>query len=340
MNEAHRNNNFDFLRLLFASIVVLYHSYDLSFSPVYLWVPRVASATLAVQGFFAMSGFLIVRSYDRSPTLGQYLEKRARRILPAYWAALVFTLILGAIFSKLSLAAFIGSPSTWKYIGASLCFANFLYPSLPGLFEGNPVTSSVNGSLWTIKIEVMFYLIVPLIVWCCRKTGKWQTLSGIYLASVLYSFAAERLHHPRLALQLPGQLCFFMAGAFAYYYFDLINRHRYWMWVVSIASYLAASLSGWILFRAVGVSLGVVCVGFLLPSLGQAAKHGDFSYGTYVFHFPVIQAFIALGVVAQYPRLAMGLIVVCRSIEFFVVESDRGSFFKIHCRRGPAVGWP
>jgi peptidoglycan/LPS O-acetylase OafA/YrhL len=339
MNDAHRNNNFDFLRLLFASVVVLYHYYDLSFNPVYFWVPTVASATLAVQGFFAMSGFLIVRSYDRSPTLGQYLDKRARRILPAYWAALAFTLILGAIFSSLPLRAFVASPSTWKYVGASLCFANFLHPTLPGLFEGNPVMPSVNGSLWTIKIEVMFYLIVPVIVWLCRKTGKWQTLSGIFLASVIYCFVVERLHHPRLALQLPGQLCFFMVGAFAYYYFDLLKKHGNWMWIISITSYLIASLSGWILFRAVGVSLGVVCVGFLLPSLGQAAKHGDFSYGTYVFHFPVIQAFIALGAVARYPRLALGLTVICvAGLSFLSWNLIEAPSLQIHDRRGPTVG--
>jgi peptidoglycan/LPS O-acetylase OafA/YrhL len=90
-NDARRHNNFDLLRLLFASIVLLYHCYDLSFSPEYFWIPRVASADLAVQGFFAMSGFLIVSSYESSSTLRSYLSNRGRRILPAYWAALIFT---------------------------------------------------------------------------------------------------------------------------------------------------------------------------------------------------------------------------------------------------------
>ena len=308
MNDAHRRNNFDLLRLLFASIVVLYHCYDLSFSPSYLWIPRVVSANLAVEGFFAMSGYLIVSSYDHSPTLSAYLSKRGRRILPAYWAALIFTLVLGMTYSTLPLGVFLASSSTWKYVGANLCFANFLHPSLPGLFEGNPVMSSVNGSLWTIKLEVMFYLSVPAIVWLCRRVGKLQILGGLFLGSVVYHDTMQRLHHPTLASQLPGQLCFFMVGALAYYYRDWCKRNWTWMWGISISCYLASVVTDQIAFRAIGVSLGVICFGLLLPALGQFAKYGDFSYGTYVFHFPVIQTFIALGLVESHPELALGLI--------------------------------
>ena len=308
-NDAHRHNNFDLLRLLFASIVVLYHCYDLTFSPAYFWIPRVASADLAVQGFFAMSGFLIVGSYENSSTLSAYLSKRGRRILPAYWAALILTLILGMIFSTLPLSAFLTSISTWKYVGANLCFANFLHPSLPGLFERNPVMSSVNGSLWTIKLEVMFYLSVPGIVWLCRRIGKWQILGGLFLVSVVYQIIMRRFN-PTLANQLPGQLCFFMIGTLAYYYRAWCKRNARWVWIIAISCYLVSVFSSWIAFRAIGVSLGVVCFGLLLLPIGQPAKYGDFSYGTYVYHFPVIQTFIAVGMDKSHPKLALGLILL------------------------------
>jgi peptidoglycan/LPS O-acetylase OafA/YrhL len=308
-NDAHRLNNFDLLRLLFASIVVLYHCYDLSFSPAYLWIPHVASANLAVQGFFAMSGFLIIGSYENSSTLRSYLSKRGRRILPAYWAALIFTLVLGMVFSTLPLRVFLTSASTWKYAVANFCFANFLHPSLPGLFENNPVMSSVNGSLWTIKLEVMFYLAVPVIVWLCRKIGKLQTLGGLFLLSVIY-VTTIRQFHPTLAAQLPGQLCFFMVGALAYYYRDWCKRNAWLAWIIAISCYLVSVFSGWIAFRAVGVSLGVICFALLLPPIGRPAKYGDFSYGTYVFHFPVIQTFIAVGLVKSHPKLTLGLILL------------------------------
>src|ERR1019366_4557767 len=99
----HRTNNFDILRLFFALIVVLAHCSALSLNASLSWMPRLFNSRIAVEGFFAMSGFLIVGSYERSPTFRQYLTKRARRILPAYWAALLFSLVLGAVLTTYTL---------------------------------------------------------------------------------------------------------------------------------------------------------------------------------------------------------------------------------------------
>jgi peptidoglycan/LPS O-acetylase OafA/YrhL len=312
-----QHNNFDLLRLIFASIVVLYHCYELSLNRAYAWVPHVFSSTMAVQGFFAMSGCLIVSSYDRSSSVRSYLEKRARRLLPAYWAALIFTLILGSALSTLPVMDFLSSSETWKYAASNLFLANFLHPSLPGLFQRNPLTAAVNGSLWTIKIEVMFYLLVPLIVWLCRRWGRWQTLLAIYTVSIAYRTILERMNHLTLAAQLPGQLCFFVGGAFVYYYFHWFERNRRAMWAAAIVLYLASLPFDWIGFRAIGVSLGVMCVGFLLPPIGRPAKYGDFSYGIYVIHFPLIQAAIALGIVALHPQWSLALIVTAVALLSF-----------------------
>jgi peptidoglycan/LPS O-acetylase OafA/YrhL len=303
-----RNNNFDLLRMLFASMVVLYHCHDLSLNTSYFWIPYVTSSGLAVEGFFAMSGCLIVGSYDRNPAIGSYLEKRARRLLPAYWAALLFTLILALFMSSLPVFALLRSPSTYKYILANLTFLSFLHPVLPGLFVHNPVLAAVNGALWTIKVEVMFYLLVPAIVACGRRFGHCETLSGIFLLSVGYRVLCSHLHHPLLAVQLPGQLCFFVIGSLTYYYYPWFQRCRHWMWTTALISYLLSVFLGWIAFRAIGVGLGVMCLGLLLPCMRGPTKYGDFSYGTYVFHFPVIQAFISRGIVNAVPNAALGLI--------------------------------
>jgi peptidoglycan/LPS O-acetylase OafA/YrhL len=127
-----RSNNFDILRLAFASMVVLFHCYDLSLESTLNWVPHICSARLAVEGFFAMSGCLIVGSYENSSSLRKYLEKRAKRILPGYWLALLFTLVIGVTFSTLSPSVFLRSPDTWKYTSANLGFLNFIHPNLPG----------------------------------------------------------------------------------------------------------------------------------------------------------------------------------------------------------------
>ena len=305
-----RSNNFDILRLTFASMVVLYHCYDLSGEPALRWVPLVCSAKLAVEGFFVMSGCLIVASYENSSSFIHYIEKRARRILPAYWAALAFTLVIGVIFTSLPRATFLRSVDTWKYVLSSITFLNFIHPTLPGLFTNNPVMDSVNGSLWTIKIEVMFYFFAPLLVYLCRRWGTWQTLAGVFLFSLIYKSTCERLHHDSLALQLPAQLGFFSLGALVYYYYAWFAKHGRVFWVVALASYAAFLFTDWMFFRVIGISLFVMCVGLLFPIRKGQIKAGDFSYGVYVLHFPVVQTFLAVGIFHKYLLFSVGSIAV------------------------------
>jgi peptidoglycan/LPS O-acetylase OafA/YrhL len=126
--------------------------------------------------------------------------------------------------------------------------------------------------------------------------------------SVLFRALCSHLNRPSLSIQLPGQLCFFVVGALVYFYYPLFKKHPIWMWLIAIISYSLSLYLGWIIFRAVGVALGVMCLGLLLPYRPGLTRHGDFSYGTYVFHFPVIQLFVSLGIVSAYPNMALGLI--------------------------------
>jgi peptidoglycan/LPS O-acetylase OafA/YrhL len=305
-----RSNNFDILRLTFASMVVLYHCYDLSGEQVLKWIPLVCSAKLAVEGFFAMSGCLIVGSYESSTSFLNYIEKRGRRILPAYWLALVFTLLIGCIFTSLPTLTFIKSLDTLKYALANITFLNFLHPDLPGLFDHNPVMNSVNGSLWTIKIEVMFYLFVPLLVYLCRRYGRWQTLAGVFLSSLIYKSTCEHFHHASLALQLPAQLGYFTIGALFYYYYPRFSRYGWLVWVSALSGYAAYLLTDWTFFRVTSISLLVLSVGLLFPLRKGRIKSGDLSYGIYVLHFPVIQVFLALGIFHAYPLVSVGIIAI------------------------------
>jgi len=305
-----RLNNFDVLRLLFASMVVLAHCHDLSMEPLLSWVPRIVNSRLAVEGFFAMSGCLIVASYDRSSSLASYLGKRARRIIPAYMVALIVALFLGMTLTTLTLSEFCLSPKTWEYILAHLVLATHLQPTLPGLFSHNPFQSSVNGALWTIKIEVLFYVCVPAIVALCRKLGTLQTLGVLFCASSIYRTVCDHFHWDNLAVQLPGQLSFFVMGALVYYYFPFFKKHGRWMWSAAACGYFAYFATGFVGFRAVGLSLMVMCVAFLMPHFEGPTKYGDFSYGAYVLHCPIIQTLIALGVFHAHPLLAVVLVVV------------------------------
>lgn len=308
VSQMNRANNFDLLRLIFAVVVVLEHCYDLSLQSYLSWIPRVVVISrFAVPGFFAISGYLILDSYYRSSSLSSFFKKRAKRILPAYWCALVFSLVLGTVFTSMRTLEFWKSPETWKYILANITFANFLHPSLPGLFAHN-AAPAVNGALWTVKIEVMFYFLVPVIVALCRRLRPWLVLASIFALSVAYGMACERSGHPLLAKQLPGQMCYFSIGSLVYYYHSWFCKHRAWMWSAAISGYAAYVAAGWVVMGAFSTPLVVLCIGLTIPSFQGPTKYGDFSFGIYGFHFPIIQTLVALGLFQVHPLLAMALV--------------------------------
>jgi|SRR5450756_404284 len=203
-------------------MVVIVHCGDLSQATKLLPITGLVSSRVAVEGFFAISGCLIVASWDRSKTPSGYFRRRGQRILPAYWFALLYTVILGIIVTKLPLAIFLRSPTTWKYVFCNLVFVNFLQSSLPGVFSNN-VFQAMNGALWTIKVEVSFYLLVPLIVWLCRHYGVVWILGSIFVLSSIYRVWMDAKGHESLANQLPGQLAYFAVGAAVYFCFPMVS---------------------------------------------------------------------------------------------------------------------
>jgi peptidoglycan/LPS O-acetylase OafA/YrhL len=304
-----RENNLDFLRLIFAWMVVFVHAFNLSLSAPLAWLPKTFSSDFAVEGFFTLSGCLIVASFDRSRAVAKYFLRRAQRILPAYYLSTILCLGLGIVFTTLPLRGFLESKGLWKFLAANVVFLNMLHPGLPGVFEKNP-SSAMNGALWTIKIEVMFYLFVPLFVWLCRRFGTAPVLTISFAASVFYRVLLERMNHPDLARQLPGQLAFFMVGAAVYYYYPLFQRYKGWMWSMGALAYLLSLATGWFALRAIGVPLLVLCAGFLLPIVRGPTRYGDFSYGVYIIHFPIIQALVASGIFAASPYGAFAIVLV------------------------------
>ena len=311
-------NNFDLLRLLFAGTVCLVHAYELSGFRELAWIASFLSTAVAVKAFFVVSGFLIFMSYERSTSLGSYAGKRIRRIYPAYFAVVMLCALGLALASARPLAEYF-SFAWLKYVLANLVFLNFLQPTLPGVFEANHMPA-VNGALWTLKIEVMFYVSVPVFAVLFRRVPRLPAIVFVYCASVVYwallTAAAERTGsglYNELARQLPGQLSYFMSGALLYYYLPFFVRHK--------TSFLAAALATLAIDRFVPLpsvepfALAVVVVFFgLFPYLGNFGKHGDFSYGAYILHFPIIQLFVQAGWFGDSPVLFLAAVVVAVAV--------------------------
>lgn len=312
--DAHSHNNFNLLRLLFALMVAVYHAIALPGIAGWQQAEGWASlgAELGVQGFFVLSGYLVWASLERSPSLGLYAEKRARRLLPGYVAVVVACAIAAATLVPAVREAPLALAS---YLGWNLTFLNFMAPTLPGVFETNRFTE-INGALWTLKIEVMFYLILPVLAFVLRVAGKlrWVLLALIYVSAELWRALLEQAGAAQggimieLARQLPGQMSFFITGIALCAWRDDIN----WRSLIAPVGILLLGLS--VAFpqgeplRAAGLGIVAVWIAVGWPRLFNAAAFGDLSYGLYIVHFPIIQCVIAAGLFGAAPSIGLAAV--------------------------------
>lgn len=322
---THTENNFNLLRLIFALLVVVYHAVVLPGLPAWQgqegW--STVAAEIGVQGFFVLSGYLVWASFERTRSLGLYAEKRARRLLPAY-----VTVILACVAAALVLvpAARADLASVLRYFGWNLAFLNFMEPNLPSVFMTNRFTE-VNGALWTLKIEVMFYLILPLLALLLRVAGKgrWVVMAAVYIGAEVWRLTLEQAGgvSVEVSRQLPGQMSFFITGIALYAWGDRLNWRMLAplglvLLVVSILVPQAEPV------RAAGLGIVAVWLAVGIPKLFEAARFGDLSYGLYIVHFPIIQVAVTMGLFASSPWLglgaALGASVVAALLLWWLVE--------------------
>ena len=301
-------NNFDVLRFLFAFIVFLVHSYDLSGLEGLSILSSTLSSEVSVKSFFILSGFLIFMSYQNSSSISSYFSKRIRRIYPAYLFVIFASVLLGAIFTTFSVNDY-WSFAILKYFFSNLTFLNFLHPALPGLFFDN-LHPEVNGALWTLKIEVMFYISVPFIVACFKRFGRLCVMAMLFISSVIYSyvlFSIAQSHGGEIFIelqrQLPGQLTFFIVGAASYYYFEVFKKYALYLMPIAVLAFLLKAHLFWIILEPIALGILVIYFATIFPYLGNFGKYGDFSYGIYILHFPILQLLIANHLFADSPVL-------------------------------------
>ena len=300
------NNNFDLLRVLLATTVFLVHTYVLSGSLILRSLADILSSEIAVKSFFVVSGFLIFMSFENSSNISNYFSKRLRRIYPAYFSVIVLCSLMGVFITTLPVADYF-SLSWVKYLFSNLLFLNFVHPDLPGLFTKNPI-NAVNGALWTLKIEVMFYLFVPLIVFNMRKFGYWKILLLLYVISMLYRVVVEAWGlksgstiYLELTRQFPGQLVYFIAGAILYYNLEIFKQYRLLLLALAVVIMFLRQLLPVYWLEPMAIAIIIVYFACVFPWLGDFSKYGDFSYGIYILHFPILQTLIQCGMFKKNP---------------------------------------
>jgi peptidoglycan/LPS O-acetylase OafA/YrhL len=309
MHSIDPKNNFDHIRLFLALSVFFFHTAELTQLSSFLFFKNFISASVAVHSFFIVSGFLIFMSYERSSSIKSYFEKRFKRIAPGYVTVVVLAFLLLSLLSLFPLSEYFTSSESWKYLLANLLTLGFLHPTLPGVFTENYITA-VNGALWTIKVEIMFYLTVPLIVYAYRWFGRTKVLIAIFILSTLYfylmGYLSNYYHNPFFIIlqrQLPGQMMFFSAGALVYYHQQTFLKYKHFILIIAVIGYITQKYYPFYPLYALSLSIIVIYLATAIIYLGHISKYGDLSYGIYIWHFPIIQTFIALALFDTNPWL-------------------------------------
>jgi|SRR5215468_2219372 len=301
-------NQFNLLRLSFASAVLFSHCFELIdrgriHEPLDRLFHTFSAGDLAVDGFFTLSGYLIMQSWASDPHPGRYLARRALRIYPAFLiVALLCGLVLGPIFGG-GAAHYFGQFRPLDFIVGALLFRE---PVVPPVFIDNPYTD-VNGSLWTIQYEFMCYVVVLIAGLLARnRRAFWWALWLAALAlNSLAGDALERIRFPGSRIILGDEpaafvrfLGFFGSGVLCYLHRDRLRLRTApavlcaVAVVLSLFSYDAAKLvlptagtylQFWFAFRPAADS-----------ALHRFVQRNDLSYGVYLFAWPVQQISIQM----------------------------------------------
>ncbi len=297
-------NNFAVLRHLAALAVLASHSVALTTGQeateigMRLTHGQMTVGHLAVTVFFILSGYLITLSWQRRPVLGAFAAARAGRLLPGLAASvLLCALVAGPLLTILPAADYATSPETARFIGWNLSLLGFAGP-LPGVFTTNPLVA-VNGSLWTLHYEAACYAMVAGL-----------GLLGLLRRWVVLALLAAALIATRLWWGGPlveFGTCFVGGMAMALWRPPI----RVWALLLCAVVLVGMAMTGG--FRLACATAGayvVVAAALARPWSPIGGNGSDYSYGVYLWAFPVQQLIVSWGVAHWAVNIAISLPVV------------------------------
>ncbi|MFC0687139.1 acyltransferase family protein [Novosphingobium clariflavum] len=274
----------------------------------------------AVPLFFALSGFLVIASALRLRATSTFLAFRFLRIFPALVVETALcAVVLGALLTTLPVVSYYSDPLFWRYLGNMVGWISF---DLPGVFAGNPVKHIVNANLWTLPSEFDCYFLTALLM-----------ISGVIydrrLFTAVYACAAIALVTASLATGFAITAGILSPIAITFYFFTGVLlfhwRHHlpaHWLLFVAAAALsYALLLSKWTAFIApIPVTYCMAFMGVVAVPRLPLISRGDYSYGIYLYGFPICQALVAAFpgtfVGHRYLLLTTGLVITCAFAAF------------------------
>ena len=295
-----RNNNLNLIRIVAASAVLVSHSYVLTTGDPGQ-KPLVAQTglslgTFSVIVFFAISGLVIARSFDRRSSLAHFIAARVLRLWPGLLVVLALSaFVIGPAVTTLPWRAYWYHHALWTYVPVNFTLV-FRQDALPGVFDASPFGNSVNGSLWSLFYVVSCYGVVVLLglLGLLRRGWAFTLFMAIVVAAHLWALT----HRPPNGLM-------FRLQVFAFYGFPFALGIAAYVWRdhLPIKGWLA--LAVWLLplafhatiYEPTGLMIALTYTSYYLAFVPQGVvllynRLGDYSYGIYIYAFPAQQILV------------------------------------------------
>jgi peptidoglycan/LPS O-acetylase OafA/YrhL len=302
-------NNFNFLRLIAACMVVLTHSYPLTGKVESDLISQLTLGTLsfshlAVSIFFCISGFLITKSAINSKHFLSFFGKRILRIIPALFIVLLLeSFVLGPFVTSLSLKTYFSNSQTYGHLLSSLLYVQNYF--LPGVFDENP-QHAVNGSLWTLMYEFSCYFICFIIVQSSlikKKMVLTSILLGLLFIRILlgdkffwFNYSTPYLLGHNILYSFEW-FFYFLCGMIYYLYFKSINiNFKLVIFLLLIYSiFILLDFEGMLkIMNYILIPTLIFFFAFIKGKLNSFGKKADLSYGIYLYAFPIQQLIVYL----------------------------------------------
>jgi peptidoglycan/LPS O-acetylase OafA/YrhL len=334
VTQDFKYNNFDLLRLFAALEVLLLHS----FSRLNLKVPlffEVMSNFPGVLMFFIMSGFMISASLERSSSLKKYFTNRFTRIYPALILCIIVTVVVIYFSSGISFASKEGV--TWFFLQ---CIGIIYTPSFLTPFG----FGSYNGSLWTIPLELQFYMVLPVVYFIVTRFTKDYKKQSLWLVGffVFFSLIAFFIRLYFVAAD-PSQETLvqklirysFMNSIYAFMFGVVMQRYKihqkawiygkglFWLVAYLIVCYLVPTNNYTFVILIMMLGITTISLAYTGTSLSHRLFHGnDISYGFYIYHGLVMGVFVELNIIGQYRYIIyiIAFTVALASLSWYLLE--------------------
>jgi peptidoglycan/LPS O-acetylase OafA/YrhL len=336
-----RENNFDLLRLIAAIQVFIGHASEhLGMNLGYFG--KILGYFPGVPIFFAISGFLITLSYDRNKDIKKYLHNRFLRIYPALWVCTVFIVFTFIFFKAFSLKTYF----TKDFIIWFFCQITIFQYYTPDILRGWGV-SAPNGSLWTIPVEIEFYVAIVLIFILLKKIPILIKIGVLFIISyginMYYSYLTTTFGENNF-LKLIGVSIFphlfnFIIGAAIYLLWKKIrkiieNKGIIWLSIYSVYTIIfSIILKGYSpsyypnmlgLVATLLLSITTISLAFSFKTFSKKYIRGiDLSYGIYIYHMPIINIFVnynRTGYPGYYMIIIFWIILILSFLSWTFVE--------------------